>query len=181
METDIRDRNGEIVISHDVPDGPCLRLVEVLSCAAKYAQNTTITLALNVKSDGLAHLVAREVARYQGLDCFVFDMSVPDMRSHQRSGVKTFTRMSEVEQKPIWLQSCHGVWLDSFEREWYSNATITDLLSKGKRVCVVSPELHGRPYLTLWSQLTQIWDDPGLMLCTDFPDEAVAFFSNQAV
>ena len=177
VETDIRDQNGEIVISHDMPVGPCLSLAEVLTCAAEYAQHTPVSLALNVKSDGLARMVEREITRHPCLDCFVFDMSVPDMRSHLKAGLKTFTRVSDVEQNPVLFESCDGVWLDSFEAEWYSNELISNFLSKGKRVCIVSPELHGRPYLELWTQLTQIWDAPGLMLCTDLPDEAHAFFS----
>jgi hypothetical protein len=178
VEIDIRDFCGELVISHDMPTQSCVRLSEILSSAAGYVHETPVTLALNIKSNGLAQRVEEEVARYPNLDCFVFDMSVPDLRSYLRSGLKTFSRMSEVEQIPVWLESCDGVWLDSFEGEWYSNELIVNLISSGKRVCLVSPELHGRSHLALWSRLAKIWNDTRLMLCTDIPDEAFSFFSN---
>jgi hypothetical protein len=51
-------------------------------------------------------------------------------------------------------------------------------LDAGKEVCLVSPELHKRPHLPLWTRLRdeglQNWE--GLMLCSDIPEEAVTFF-----
>jgi hypothetical protein len=177
IETDIRDYCGEIVISHDIPTAHCLSLAEVLTCAPRNVNKKPITVALNVKSDGLAHLVKREISHHPDLDCFVFDMSVPDMREYLKLGINCFTRMSEVEQNPVWIDCCNGIWLDSFDVEWYSTERISLLLLKGKQICVVSPELHGRPHLGLWTELRKIWKSPGLMLCTDFPDDAVVFFS----
>jgi glycerophosphoryl diester phosphodiesterase len=51
-ETDVRDRLGELVISHDPPTGTeALPLSSLL--AAYRSSGSTATLAINIKSDGL--------------------------------------------------------------------------------------------------------------------------------
>jgi len=67
---------------------------------------------------------------------------------------------------------CHEadtVWIDCFNSEWYSTDVISGLLEMGKRVCIVSPELHQRMYIDLWSDLSRIPLDVSgqLYLCTD--------------
>ena len=49
-ETDLRDQNGEIVISHDIPKNDSLLFKNFL----KALNDKPLTLALNVKADGLA-------------------------------------------------------------------------------------------------------------------------------
>lgn len=174
-ETDLRDYQERLVISHDVPNGKALDFSRLLDMAS-HSNNQSLTLALNVKADGLADLVKTQVEHYPSLDCFVFDMSVPDMRSYFDAGIPVFTRMSEVEQQPAWLDRAQGVWLDGFESEWYDVKLIEDLLARGKRVCIVSPELHRRPHLPLWGKIAGLVDRVGLMICTDFPEDATIFF-----
>ena len=177
VETDIRDQNGSLVISHDVPTVPCLSFQEFLEMAVPDTLSEARVLALNIKSDGLTNLLQRCVSEYPSLNCFVFDMSVPDMRSYLDSNVSVFTRLSDVEPVPVWLDVSEGVWLDAFNGEWYSIDVVRDLLSSGKRVCIVSPELHLRPHEVFWARLRSVWSDPKLMLCTDYPDEAFSYFS----
>jgi len=46
-------------------------------------------------------------------------------------------------------------------------------------VCIVSPELHGRPHLPEWEEyrsFRSVVAHPGLLLCTDFPEQAREFF-----
>ena len=88
----------------------------------------------------------------------------------------TFTRLSDVEQTPIWLEHSCGVWLDSFYNDWYDLETINKLLVTGKQVCIVSPELHNRDYSLVWNMLYSLKESSGLMLCTDFPEKAQSFF-----
>lgn len=178
IETDIRDVAGQLVISHDVPTSPCPSLREVLDAAVRASPQAPLTLALNVKADGLTELLLAELARQPRLDCFVFDMAVPDMRAYLKAGIPTFTRLSEVEPTPAWLEQSQGVWLDAFGSEWYSMEVIRKLLDSGKRVCVVSPELHGRAHADLWQQLKPLWNHSQLTLCTDFPDDALHYFSS---
>lgn len=177
-ETDIRDSAGKLVISHDMPDGREIHCDAFFALAAEASarQGASLTLALNIKADGLVPLLGTLLDRYPGLDGFVFDMSVPDMRSYFEARVPVFTRMSEVERQPVWMELASGVWLDGFQSEWYDNSLITSLLADAKRVCVVSPELHKRSHISLWERLKPLAGEKALMLCTDFPEEATKFF-----
>lgn len=170
VETDVRDLAGNLVISHDPPLLPCLNFIEFLDLPGVGGQ----LLALNIKSDGLAQSLKTAM---QGLqNWFVFDMSVPDMRDHLRVGNPVLTRMSEIERDPPLLDQAMGVWLDSFENVWYNMELISNLLQRNKKVCIVSPELHGRNEVGLWSSLQGLSATEGLMICTDYPEIAREFF-----
>jgi hypothetical protein len=172
-ETDIRDDGrGGLVISHDPPRGGEMPLTEFLALLP----SPDLPLAMNVKADGLA-VPLRDAMRAAGHRAwFAFDMSVPDMVQQLRAGVPVYRRRSEYESGAGRLDAgCVGTWLDGFEGEWWDAATVEALLNQGA-VCIVSPELHGRPHLAAWDQLRSLAGRPGLMLCTDLPDQAQAFF-----
>ena len=171
-ETDVRDCMGELVISHDMPRGEEMTLTTLLALMGKDQQ----LLAINIKADGLAKLLCKTMSDYHRANWFVFDMSIPDTREHLVVGNPVFARMSEVEQNPVWFDRVEGVWLDSFENEWFDLALISGLLNQGKRVCVVSSELHGREYTSLWTKLLPLATADLLILCTDFPVKAKEFF-----
>lgn len=166
-ETDVRDMAGALVISHDMPVGAPMALATFLDLI----DDPSMPLAMNIKADGLATDLARHFEG-RGLDWFVFDMSVPDLRMHLNAGNPVFVRMSEVERDPAWLDEAQGIWLDAFAGEWYDMALVRALLDSGKRVCVVSPELHRRDHAALWDALAPLARHEGLMLCTDFPELA---------
>ncbi|TDQ92431.1 phosphodiesterase [Paraburkholderia silvatlantica] len=170
-ETDVRDRLGELVISHDPATAESLSFAAFIEIIAK----RRLPLAINVKADGLANGLHNAFAG-KGLDWFVFDMSVPDMKMQLKAGNPVFARMSEVEKEPAWLDQVKGVWLDAFSHTWYSVSTVEDLLSRGLRVCIVSPELHGREHIGLWGHLREIREREGLMICTDLPEDCQEFF-----
>jgi glycerophosphoryl diester phosphodiesterase len=172
VETDVRDVAGRLVISHDMPSGAEMDLGEFMALL----NGRPLPIALNIKSDGLVSQLVAILGDCEVHDWFVFDMSVPDMKSYISAGVPVFTRMSEVEREPIWLAGSVGVWLDSFDGIWYDNELIENLLKLEKRVCVVSPELHKRDYLPLWHQLRPLAGSDLLMLCTDLPNDAADFF-----
>lgn len=176
-ETDIRDFNQNLVISHDMPTGNELDFNQFLQMASLNSSDIPLTLALNIKADGLAIPIRRTLDAYPNLDCFVFDMSVPDMRSYFAAGVPVFTRMSEVERNPAWLDISSGVWLDGFASEWYGLSVIRDLLTQKKRVCIVSPEIHGRNHRTFWQTIKTLVDEKQILICTDYPEEATDFFN----
>jgi glycerophosphoryl diester phosphodiesterase len=176
-ETDVRDSNGKLVISHDPAIGTEMSFIEFLSLCPK-----NITLALNIKSDGLARQIKEELSKYPSIDYFVFDMSIPDMRSHLLQRNSVFARVSEFESNPPWLSECDGVWLDSFEELWFDRADIDYFLMLGKRVCVVSPELHRRDYMPTWNMIkivSEYKNQDRLFLCTDFPEDAKKFFEDK--
>lgn len=82
IETDIRDRNGALVVSHDPPVGDGLmtfdELLELYRRHAPQAGGRAGTLALNIKADGLQGPLLDALARHSVDDWFVFDMAVPD-------------------------------------------------------------------------------------------------------
>lgn len=168
-ETDVRDLAGRLVISHDMPDERAIALDDFLDMVP----DGGLPLAMNIKADGLAEALSRQFAG-RSLDWFVFDMSVPDMRAHFKAGNPVFTRMSEVEREPAWLEQSQGVWLDGFDGEWYDMQLIAALANRGKRVCVVSPELHGRNPAALWDAMRALAKQERVMLCTDLPEEATS-------
>lgn len=179
VELDIRDHAGEIVISHDPPIAFGLSFREVLVQRRRYSNAGP--LAVNVKSDGLQYGV-RDLLRDHGVvDYFLFDMSVPDALGYLAQEMTVFTRHSEVEPVPAFYDRADGVWVDCFHRDWIDEGVIAGHLRAGKKVALVSPELHGRSHSEAW----QVWRDAerrlrpneSLMLCTDHPGAAEVYFN----
>lgn len=177
VETDIRDRDGDLVVSHDPPSGGEPSMAEMLQARR---QVTAGPLALNVKADGLAPAIAQALADAGDPEYFVFDMSIPDTVGYRRAGLRYFTRQSEYEPQPALYDAAAGVWLDCFERCWFHRELIAGHLDAGKQVCVVSPELHGRDHTSAWANWRD-WDvftSSDVLLCTDFPVQAAAAFGH---
>ncbi len=177
IETDLRDAQGGVVISHDMPSGGELTLDAFLALCARHG--AARPLALNIKSDGLHREVEAALARHAIEDAFVFDMAVPDALGYLARGMPTYTRCSEYENPPACLDRAAGVWLDAFHGEWYDLDMIGRWLDQGKAVCLVSPELHKRPHEAFWQRLraSGLPARAGLSLCTDFPLEAKTFYA----
>jgi glycerophosphoryl diester phosphodiesterase len=175
-ETDLRDLDGQLVIAHDPARSGALA-AEVLFEIHR-AIDPTLPLALNVKADGLQRWVKGALERYGLERAFVFDMSVPDARGYLAAGVPVFTRQSELECEPAFYGAAAGVWVDGFESDWATERDLARHLGAGKRVCVVSPELHKRPHEAFWERLAGMGcaADPRLMLCTDLPEDAREVF-----
>jgi hypothetical protein len=176
IETDFRDLNGQLVVSHDIPLVGAMAASEFV--ALYRSCPVTAPLALNIKSDGLQHLVDQFIQDAGFQACFVFDMAVPDMYAYIGLGVPTYTRLSEYETVPSLLSSCQGVWLDAFESTWYDLSVINPILAQGKGVAIVSPELHGRSHMELWQwlKMNKLHEQSLVSLCTDFPLQAQEFF-----
>jgi hypothetical protein len=172
-ETDLRDLQRRLVISHDPPADGAWTAEEFFALHAQLGPG--LPLALNVKADGLQSLFAECFSRYGLAEAFLFDMSVPDALVYHRRGLPFFTRQSELEPQPALYREAQGVWLDSFfDEAWIIPAVLDAHLAAGKRLCLVSPELHGRDPARFWEQLYlyPARADSRLLLCTDRPDEA---------
>ena len=139
----------------------------------------TSWMALNIKSDGLVHLLKKAMSRYQASNFFVFDMSTPELLNYERQGFPIAVRMSEYEREPVLLDKSTYVWLDSFGERWFDETALSRLLEMGKTVAIVSPELHHHDYVNAWKFLKDggFHNHPRMMLCTDYPMEARSFFS----
>lgn len=169
-ETDIRDHFGRLIISHDVAVGQPMDLERFLELYIKLGLG--LPLALNIKADGLQGLFTSMLEKFEvQQNCFVFDMSVPDMLGWLKTPVSVFTRHSDIEPDPVLYDRVQGVWLDGFYSTWWNADTIRRHIDRGKRVCVVSPELHGRDPVQAWDILGTCADcGPDLMVCTDAPE-----------
>lgn len=180
IETDFRDLDGELVISHDMP-----RRGEVISAADFFAlcavpPDWRGILALNVKADGLQRPM-REALEQAGLALphnFVFDMSVPDMLGYAKLGMPLYTRQSEYEHEPSMLEQAQGIWIDNFSGNFDQVEQATRWLTQGYKVAFVSPELHGRAHHSSWNAIGQagLHRDNRFSICTDLPVDALNFF-----
>lgn len=177
-ETDLRDRNGRIAIAHDVTDKAEMYLEDLL----ELMDGRNLPLALNIKADGLASYVKDILSKFGHDNYFTFDMSVPDMLSHIRVGLKVFTGLSDIINTPVLMEKVSGIWLDSFHSDWFTPQTLDNLLKADNSVCVVSAELHKRDHEKQWQILknSQSLHSDHLLLCTDHPIEAQKYFGVNA-
>ena len=145
FESDIRDYKGELVISHNIADESCQKAEEVFCWLAEHEDR--YCFAINIKADGLTNLLAGLLEKYHITNYFTFDMSVPQMVEYADMGLTYFTRQSEVEPDPIMYDKAAGVWIDGFwGTDWITEALLQRHIAAGKRICLVSPELHDREY-----------------------------------
>ncbi|SFB94142.1 hypothetical protein [Butyrivibrio sp. YAB3001] len=174
-ETDFRDYCGELAVSHNVADSSCPSARAFFSLYKK----TDVTLALNVKADGIQQMLKELLNEYEITKYFCFDMSVPDTLGYIEAGLRFFVRQSEYETINSLYEKADGVWVDGFESDdWITKELILEHRQKGKKVCIVSSDLHGRDYSLLWERLKDkdILNDEQIILCTDYPDKAKEFF-----
>ena len=178
-ETDIRDFDGELVISHDVANKNCITIEKFFEIYKSIEIQPS--LALNIKSDGLQNLLKKSLMQNNINNYFVFDMSIPDTIMYLKEGMNVFIRQSEHELGTSFYESASGIWLDAFDEVWYSEELVKKHLNNGKKVAIVSSELHNREYLKHWTLLKSwnIINDDNLILCTDFPEKAIKFFKNE--
>ena len=170
IETDLRDICGNIVISHNMPKGDEISFEKVL----QIMNGRNLPLALNIKADGLGKDILSILNKYNHTNYFTFDMSIPDMVVQANLGLRFFTGQSDIIKTPIMPEKASGIWLDSFNKDWFSKNDIECIIKSGKEVCIVSPELHNREYKKIWDKYKSL---ENIMLCTDYPQEAEEFFN----
>lgn len=175
IETDIRDYKGDLVISHNVADETCPKFIELAKIYKNVGNN--VPLALNVKADGIQPLLKKYLDEYDITNYFVFDMSVPEQVVYVKDGFNTFTRQSEYELSPSMYDKACGVWMDEFSKEWMNLDHVKAHLDAGKRIGIISPEIHGNDEKRIWDMIKKYKDSDDLMLCTDIPKKAEAYFN----
>lgn len=176
IETDIRDQNGRIVISHNPPDKNAPMLTEMLDIWSDSGRKSL--LALNIKADGLYLLIEEIFKKYniKKENYFFFDSSLPEQYIYIKRGYNIFTRSSEFEEKICFWKESSGVWLDQFTDCSHIIDTLPNMINSGKLVSVVSPELHKRNKEKIWDMLKKYKECKNLILCTDAPKEAEEYF-----
>ncbi len=175
-ETDFRDYRGELVISHDIANENCIPASRFFEIYKSYTIQST--LALNIKSDGLQKKLLELLKKYEVENYFVFDMSIPDTLGYLKNVIPFYTRQSEYELIPSLYEESKGIWLDCFEKIWFTEELINNHISQAKTIACVSPDLHKRNPNDLWSFLkkNKFHESNKLILCTDLPLEAESYF-----
>jgi len=176
IETDLRDHNQEIVISHDCPGADVCFLDSFWTLYEGYKG---LPLALNVKADGLQDKLESHAITSQ--NAFYFDMSVPDTLGYLRRRMPVFSRYSEYEKEVSFLDESIGVWVDRFTDGFFDEKAIGFFLRQDKCIALVSPELHGYEYDNYWVELkyflrTYPEFSKKILICTDVPMRASEFF-----
>lgn len=174
----VRDHDGQLVIAHGPASDESVRFEDFLAERPVWPGDPPI-LAIHVCAEGLSRLIHRCLLNIDGVAPCLFGMPVSDMPSYLDGHIPLFVRQSEHEPQPAFYEFAEGVWLDSFERDWFDERLIIQHLKAAKIVTVVSPEIHGRPHEPMWSMLSALQNNLGelsplLQLCTDKPQEARA-------
>ncbi|MCR4641866.1 MAG: hypothetical protein K5697_07540 [Lachnospiraceae bacterium] len=149
---------------------------ELLSICA----DSDAPIALNIKADGIQTMIAAALEKQPIKDYFFFDMSNPEMVLYRKCGMPYFTRQSDIEKECVLYENAQGVWIDGFMTSgWIDETILRKHLDAGKRISIISEEIHGRNNERLWKLLrdTGLCRESGLMLCTDTPVQAVRFFT----
>ena len=174
-ETDLRDICGKIVISHDMSTGDEISFEEIL----QIMNGRNLPLALNIKADGQADEIKRLLEKYNHTNYFTFDMSIPDLVVQVKKGLNAYTGISDINSGSL-FDKVNGVWLDIFNGEWYGPDYVKNLLNQGKKVCLVSSDLHKRDTNWQWNMLKEsgLYKEENLMICTDKPEDFKDFINN---
>jgi glycerophosphoryl diester phosphodiesterase len=190
LETDLRRaKDGSFYISHDEalpnPDS------DFEKHSALYRMHPGCIVAMNVKELGYENeLVNLAAEGALGAEYFYFDFELlerPNPGAAQRklkalaggASIRIASRLSDRGEN---LEQCLAipgevVWADEFDSLWLTREHIDAVKCAGRKVFVISPELHGfgrAERLQRWEDFRS-WQVDGV--CTDFAREARTFFT----
>ena len=141
VEVDIRSHGSRLVIHHD----PFTHGVSFQDWLSHYRHGTLI---LNVKEEGLEERLIGMMSTHGIDDSFFLDQSFPFMiKWASASGGRSAVRVSEFESVETALSLANivsWVWVDCFTRFPLDSDEAKQLKTAGFKLCLVSPELHGR-------------------------------------
>ncbi len=141
-EIDLRDRGERLILQHDpFKDGE--------DCEPFIAEYKHGILILNVKSERIEFRILELINKYKIPDYFFLDCSIPMIVTLSKQGVKKIAvRYSEFESIETVLNFAglvDWVWIDCFTKLPCDRASLETLKAAGFKLCLVSPELQGRP------------------------------------
>ena len=142
VELDLRDCGEELILRHD-PFGSGEKFADYL---AEYQHGTII---LNVKSERIEHKVIELLQQYKINDYFFLDSSIPmifllSMMGEKKSAVR-FSEIESIETVLLMADKVDWVWVDCFSKLPIDRYSYQKLKQSGLKICLVSPELQGRP------------------------------------
>jgi hypothetical protein len=162
IETDLRLKDDGLVLAHSTED--------LRNSPPGISQSLFSTkVALNIKEDGLLQALLDFRIAIMDSDSFVFDGSIPEMLIYKKAGIPHALRLSEYEMEPAWDTGI--LWIDGFEDDWWLKDSPVKKHFLGKKVIIVSPEIHGRDPLNTWDFVLENWENPNyeIAICTDLP------------
>jgi glycerophosphoryl diester phosphodiesterase len=189
LETDLRrDAGGAFYISHDAHPRTPANSLEAYS--KLFAQHPNAELAINVKELGYEPaLVELMNSGKLGKRGFYFDFELLEPATPgaaQRKikslpGAQSVRMASRLSDRKETLSQCLSipaevVWADEFDALWLTAKEAEAVRSAGRRLFVISPELHGFDTAARkrrWADF-KAWGVDGV--CTDYALEAREFF-----
>lgn len=169
VEVDIRSLGSRLVIHHD----PYVEGEDFGEWLAEYRHGLLI---LNVKEEGLEERLLALTAAAGIEDFFFLDQSFPFLVRTVTAGEdRCAVRVSEYESVATALRLqglARWVWLDSFTGRLPAPEELQQLVEAGFRICLVSPELQGRPAEIEVPDIKKYLIDSGISLdavCTKVP------------
>lgn len=141
-EIDLRDRGERLILEHDpFTDGE--------DAEPYFADYKHGTLILNIKSERIEFRVRELLAKYDIENYFFLDSSFPMIYQLSKLGEKRIAvRFSEYESIDTVMHMkglVEWVWVDCFTRLPIEEESYAQLKQAGFKLCLVSPELQGRP------------------------------------
>lgn len=173
FETDFRDCALKILISHNPPVGNEITAEDVFKMY--YESGSKAPLALDIKADGLQDMMVALLNKYNITNYFMVDMSVCDTVVYVEKGINIASRSSEFEPTLSFYDNSQIIWVDYFDGRTDIVEELNKYIFDGKIPCVVSPELHGLSYESMWNILKENIEGE-YYLCTDYPDKAEKYF-----
>lgn len=166
VEIDLRDRRERLILQHDpFADGE-----DFEEWLPHYRHRLLI---LNVKSERIEPRVRELVQRHGIEEYFFLDSSFPMLRLLSLQGERRlavrFSELEPVEAAEAVAGLVDWVWVDCFTR-LPLNADTYARLKRHFRLCVVSPELQGRPVATIGEFAGALQPYPVDAVCTKRPD-----------
>jgi hypothetical protein len=169
VEVDIRSQNGQLIIHHD----PLVSGEDFEEWLKHYRHGTLI---LNVKEEGLEARLIDLMKQYGIEDYFFLDQSFPFLIKWSKQGQRRCAvRVSEFESIETALAlagKIDWVWVDCFTHFPLTGDDAKRLQSAGFKLCLVSPELQGRPAETEIPQLAALLRERSIeveAICTKKP------------
>jgi len=168
VELDLRDHGDRLVLQHDPFKGDSGEDFE--SYLTHYRHGLMI---LNVKSERVEHRVLELVEKYHVKEYLFLDSSFPMMRllaseGEHRLAVR-FSEFEPVESALAMAGRADWCWVDCFTRNPLTPETYAALRQHFK-LCVVSPELQGRPADTIADYAKELRAYPFDAVCTKKPE-----------
>jgi len=142
MEIDLRDRGERLILQHD----PFVDGEDAEPFFEKYKHGTLI---LNVKSERIEFRILELMEKYKIENYFFLDSSFPMIyQMIKRGETRTAVRFSEYESIDTVMKLeglVEWIWVDCFTHLPISKDLYQLLKNCGFKLCLVSPELQGRP------------------------------------